>query len=224
MSVNEGYLLLVEDDLNIQETNKRMLARRGYAIKQAYTLAEARAFMSEEMPRAIVLDIGLPDGSGLMFLHEIRKTSTVPVLMLTAMGTDEDIIEGLTAGVDDHLPKPYDLMVFITRVETLLRRASLIPETITLGPLKLNTVSGTAYNSDEDMLLSKKEYSLLLLFVQNPEKNMSAEYIYEKVWEQEMLDNADTLKATVYRVRKKLENSGYTITFERGEGYIFERE
>ena len=219
-----GYLLLVEDDPNIQETNKRMLTRRGYAIKQANTIAGARAIMAEGMPRAIVLDIGLPDGSGLVLLQEMRKTSNVPVFMLTAMGADEDIIKGLTAGGDDYLPKPYDLMVFIARIETLLRRTSLIPETLSIGRLRLDTASGTAYHGGEDMLLSKKEYSLLQLFVQNPDRLMGAEYIYEKVWGQEMLDNTETLRSTVYRVRKKLENSGYAITFKRDEGYVFERE
>ena len=224
MKINSGYLLLVEDEREIQEANTRMLERRGYVLRQAYTLAEARAIMAKDMPRAIVLDIGLPDGSGLVFLHEIRKTSNVPVLMLTAMGTDEDIINGLKAGGDDYLPKPYDLMVFITRVETLLRRASLIPETISLGSLRLETASCMAYCGDEDMLLSKKEYSLLLLFVQQAEKVMGAKYIYEKVWGQEMIDGDDNaLQKTISSLRKKLAGSDYTIAVSRGEGYCFER-
>jgi len=187
-------------------------------------LAEARAIITQEPPRAIVLDISLPDGNGLDFLHELRKTSTIPVLMLTAMDTPEDMIKGLEAGGDDYLTKPYDIDIFLARLETLLRRASLLPETLAIGLLKLDTASGTAFLNGEDMLLSKKEYSLLQLFMQHPEKTMSAEYIYEKVWGQEMLANTDTLKVTIYRVRKKLEGSGYTITSERGEGYIFENE
>jgi len=221
---NSGYLLLVEDEPSVQAGNKRILERRGYSLRQAYTLAEARAIIAKEPPRAIVLDIGLPDGNGLDFLHELRKTSTIPVLMLTAMDTSEDIIKGLETGGDDYLTKPYDLDIFLARMETLLRRASLLPETLAIGLLKLDTASGTAFLNGEDMLLSKKEYSLLQLFVQQPEKTMSAEYIYEKVWGQEMLDSTETLKATIYRVRKKLEGSGYTITSERGEGYIFENE
>jgi len=222
--MDKGYLLLVEDDPLVQKKNKTMLERRGYKVRQAYTLAEARAAMEDEAPRVIILDIGLPDGSGLTFLQEIRETSNIPVLMLTAMGTPEDKVRGLTSGGDDYLSKPYDFDEFLVRIDALLRRASIIPETLAIGSLRLDTASGTAFLSGDDMMLSKKEYSLLQLFMQHPEKTMGAEYVYEKVWGQDMLDNPDTIRTTMHRLRKKLEGSGYTITFERGEGYIFERE
>ena len=94
MEIN-GYLLLIEDEPLVQENNKKILLRRGYSLKQAFSLSEARAIIAEEPPRAIVLDIQLPDGNGLDFLHELRQNSSVPVLMLTAMGTPSDIIGGL---------------------------------------------------------------------------------------------------------------------------------
>ena len=124
---NIGYILLVEDEPDIQAGNKKILERHGFSIRQAYTLAEARSIIAEDPPSAIVLDIGLPDGSGLDFLYEIRQTSTVPVLILTAMGTPEDTVRGLEAGGDDYMPKPYELPVFLARVQTLLRRASAKP-------------------------------------------------------------------------------------------------
>ena len=123
-----GYLLLVEDEPIVQANNKMVLERRGYNLRQAYTLEEARAIMSEEEPRAIILDIQLPDGNGLDLLHEVRSNSNVPVLVLTAMGTPKDIIKGLEAGGDDYLTKPHDLQTFLKRVEALLRRASKITE------------------------------------------------------------------------------------------------
>jgi len=121
-----GYLLLVEDEPVVQANNKMVLERRGYQLKQAYTLEEARTMIEEEPPRAIVLDIQLPDGNGLDLLHEVRSRSTIPVLVLTAMGTPKDIIKGLEAGGDDYLTKPHDLQTFLKRVETLLRRAALL--------------------------------------------------------------------------------------------------
>ena len=228
--LNNGYLLLVEDEPRIQANNKNILERRGYAIRQAYSLAEAWKIVRGDAPadglrpRAIVLDLQLPDGSGLDFLHELRKISNIPVLILTAMGTPEDIVQGLEAGGDDYLPKPYELAVFLMRVEALLRRASIIPDTLAIGSLKLDTASGTAVLGGEDMLLGKKEYALLQIFVQNPEKTMPAEYLYEKAWMQKMTGDESALKNTVYKLRKKLEGSGYTVTSARGEGYIFERE
>jgi len=120
-----GYLLLVEDEPVVQENNKMILERRGYALRQAFTISEAWSIIGDEPPDAIVLDIQLPDGSGLDFLHKLRKTSNVPVLILTAMGTPRDIILGLEAGGNDYLTKPYGLSVFLKRVESLMERAAI---------------------------------------------------------------------------------------------------
>ena len=125
---NDGYLLLVEDEPVVQANNTMILERRGYKLKQAYTLEEAREMIKEEPPRAIILDIQLPDGNGLDLLREVRSNSNIPVLVLTAMGTPKDIIKGLEAGGDDYLTKPHDLPTFLKRVETLLRRAALIAD------------------------------------------------------------------------------------------------
>ena len=222
--IESGYLLLVEDEPSVQANNKKILNRRGYALRQAFTLAEARAHIREELPRAVVLDIQLPDGSGLELLHELRQTSNIPVLMLTAMGTPQDIIRGLEGGGDDYLTKPYELAVFLMRVEALLRRASIVPEVLGIGPLKLDPASVKAFINGEDMALSQKEYSLLQQFVQNTEKILSAEYLYKKVWGQEMLDDDNALKVAISKLRAKLADSGYTITVSRGKGYYFERE
>jgi len=128
MENKSGYLLMVEDEPVVQANNKMVLERRGYTLRQAYTLEEARAMIAEEPPRAIILDIQLPDGNGLDLLQEVRSNSNVPVLVLTAMGTPKDIIKGLEAGGDDYLTKPHDLQTFLKRVETLLRRAAMTAE------------------------------------------------------------------------------------------------
>ncbi|MCL1829540.1 MAG: response regulator transcription factor [Oscillospiraceae bacterium] len=221
---NHGYLLLVEDEPVVQSNNKMILERHGYKLRLAYTVAEAQEISGKERPSAIILDVILPDGNGLDFLNELRKTSNVPVLVLTAMGTPKDIIKGLEAGGDDYLTKPYELSVFLKRVEALLRRASLVPDILEIGPLELEPASARAFLNGEDMVLSQKEYTLLQQFVQRPEITVSAGYLYEKVWGREMAGDAGSLKTMIYRLRKKLEGSGYTITAERGEGYIFERE
>jgi len=122
------YLLMVEDEPIVQANNKMILERRGYRLRQAYTLEEARKIIAKEPPRAIILDIQLPDGNGLDLLQEVRSTTNIPVLVLTAMGTPKDIIKGLEAGGDDYLTKPHDLPTFIKRVETLLQRASMQAE------------------------------------------------------------------------------------------------
>jgi DNA-binding response OmpR family regulator len=221
---NRGYLLLVEDEPAVQTNNKMVLERRGYRLKQAFNLADARKIVADEMPGAIVLDLILPDGHGLDFLKELREFSNVPVLVLTAMGTNEDIIKGLEAGGDDYLTKPHELSVFIKRVEALLRRSSMVPDLVTLGPLSISISSNKAFCNDEDMVLSQKEYLALLQFMQYPNKMLTAKYLYEKVWGQELFADDSSLKAIISRLRMKLTDSGYTITASRGEGYYMELE
>ena len=128
MSMDEGYLLLIEDEPAVQKNNLKILQRRGYSIKQAFTLAEARVIISDDPPRGIILDIQLPDGNGLDFLKELRKNSDIPVLILTAMGATEDIVKGFEMGSDDYLTKPYDLSIFLLRVEALLKRTANVPK------------------------------------------------------------------------------------------------
>ena len=221
--MDTGYLLLIEDEPAVQSNNMKILQRRGYTLKQAFTLAEAREIISKEPPRGIILDLQLPDGNGLDFLKELRKTSAIPVLILTAMGTTEDIVRGFETGSDDYLTKPYDLSVFLMRVETLLRRADAIPDTLEYGEITLLPIAGRALLKGEDMLLSQKEYAILQLFIQNPDKILSAEYLYEKVWGHEMIEKDNSLKVAISKLRNKLTNSHFTVTASRGEGYYIER-
>ena len=221
--MNDGYLLLVEDEPAVQLNNKKILQRRGYAVKQAFTLAEAREIIDEEPPKGIILDVQLPDGNGLSFLNELRKTSAIPVLVLTTLDTTEDIMRGFEVGGDDYLTKPYELPVFLVRVETLLRRAAAIPDTLEFGTLKLYPSSNRVVVNGVSIDVSQKEYSLLQLFVQRPNKILTAEYLYEKVWGYEMMENENAVKVTVSKLRNKLFEFGYTLTSSRGEGYYLER-
>jgi len=221
---NYGYLLLVEDEPVVQANNKKILERRGYVIRQAFTLAEARAVMAEKPPDAIILDIQLPDGCGLEFLNELRKKSKIPVMMLTAMGTPQDIIKGLETGGDDYLTKPYELTVFLMRVQALLRRAAIMPEALGIGNIRIDVASGKAYIDGADMNLQQKEVALLQQFIQQPEKMLPPEFLYEKVWGQKMMSgDENALKVAISKLRAKMTDSEYTIIASRGEGYCFER-
>ena len=221
--VNE-YILMVEDEPVVQKNNKILLERRGYETKQAYTIAEAWEIINQSPPAAIVLDVQLPDGLGLDFLRELRKTSSVPVLMLTALDTSEDIINGLDAGGDDYLTKPYDRAVFVSRVAALMRRASVVPDVINIGPIQLDIASGKAYFNGDDLLLQQKEFALLQQFAQYPNKTFDQESLYEKVWGQKMLEQDNALKVAISKLRSKLKGTGYTIYASRGEGYSLEKE
>ncbi|HHU07913.1 MAG TPA: response regulator transcription factor [Clostridiaceae bacterium] len=220
--MDSQYILMVEDDPTVQMNNKKILERRGYILRQAFTLAEARKIIEQEQPCAIILDIKLPDGNGLDFLKDIRRTSNVPVLILTALDTPADVIRGLETGGDAYLPKPYNLNVFISHVEALLRRGSTLPEIIVYGPFKLDLTYVTAYLREQNMYLTPKEFSLLLHFIQHPDAVFSAKYLYKNAWGQPMEEDTSAVKNQIYNLRKKIKCSGYTITAVRGEGYIFE--
>jgi len=221
--MSDDYILLVEDDPAVQANNRKMLERRGYTIQQAFTLADAWSLIAKKAPRAIVLDVQLPDGSGLDLLSELRESSAIPVLMLTALSTPEDVINGLESGGDAYLPKPYKFNVLLSHLEALLRRSSTIPEAIIFGPFKLIPASNTAFLNGEDMMLAQKEFALLQQFVQYPERPLSVDFLYEKVWGQPMYQDANAVKNQVYNLRKKLTGSDYIISAERGSGYSFER-
>jgi DNA-binding response OmpR family regulator len=216
-------ILLVEDDSDIQAVNREMLELRGYGVRAAMNLAEAREKLEDGKPDAIVLDIMLPDGSGLDFLKELRENSDVPVLLLTALGDSGDVVRGIRAGGDDYLPKPYDYDVFAARIEALLRRSSRSREAniVTKGPLTLDVVAGQALLSGEDLQLSQKEFAALLLLAQNEGKVLSAEFLYETIWKTAMGGDNRAIQQTVSRLRKKIEHAGFSIRTLRGEGYTF---
>ena len=222
-SAESGYLLMIEDEPIIQANNKKLLERRGFRVRQAFTLKEAQEIIKEELPKCITLDLQMPDGDGLDFLAELRKTSNIPVLILTSRGTHQDIIKGLESGGDDYLPKPYDLQVYLARLTTLMRRAAMVPESITVGPILLDIVASRAYYDGEDLRLQQKEFALLKIFAQRPGQVVSTEYLYEKVWGFRSLDTGNSLKVTVSKLRSHLAGSGYTISSSKGEGYFLEK-
>ena len=216
-------ILLVEDSEDVQDLNKSMLEDEGFDVDTVMTLAEARAFIERRIPDAIVLDIGMPDGNGLDFLREFREVSKIPVLLLTGFGEDTDVIKGYESGCNDYLPKPYTFGVLLARLKSLLQSAERVPEHIKRGALSLDVQSGQAFVNDKDLLLTQKEFFLLLLFIQHEELTMNAEYLYNKVWGQPMNKDTQAIKKAIYRLRSNLEGSGYTITSTRRKGYTFEK-
>ena len=216
-------ILLVEDSKKVQNFNSRMLERSGFIVETAMTLADARAFLSCQIPAAIILDIGMPDGSGLDFLREFRQSSKIPVLLLTGYSETADIVRGFKRGCDDYLTKPYTFEVLLVRLECLLEHAEKVPETLTRGLLTLHLTPRKASVDGEDLMLTPKDFAMLQFFVQNEDCLMGAEHIYEKIWGQPMGGDSQALQNAVSRLRKKLSGCGYTITVEYGSGYRFER-
>ena len=214
-------ILLVEDNAQILRGNERMLKRRGYETVTAMTLHETRERMATVIPDVIVLDIMLPDGSGLDFMRELRTKSDIPILLLTGLTTPEDIVRGLDDGGDDYLTKPYDFSVLLAHIEALLRRAAHIPKQLVKGTLMLDIRANRAFLSGVDMLLTPKEFAILLLLAENEGQIISTNYIHETVWKQDNDSNTSiAVKNVMSRLRKKL---GEEIIIENDrvtDGYI----
>ena len=221
-------ILLVEDDPDILWTNEKVLKSEGYTVITAETIKGTLARLDESPPDLVVLDLKLPDGNSLDIMPEIRKKTSAPILILTALIEKDERLYGLKAGGDDYITKPYDIDELCARVAAFLRREEMHgskppADTFSFGPITLNLVANQAYANGESMELSGKEFAMLRIFVKNEDKTITKECLYEAIWKQEMFDDDKPIRDTVYRLRKKLESSksGYDIVSARGEGYMF---
>ena len=225
-------LLLVEDELDILENNRRFFKREGYHVLTAENIAQAKEHLVRERPGAVVLDIMLPDGSGLDLLSEMREAgSKIPVIMLTAWGKSSDIAHGLRLGANDYVSKPFTYEELLARVETMFRNVEQIPERIEKGEIMLKIRSMEIHignNVDSSRSMSTKlppvEFYLLQLFMENEGRDLKADYLYEQVWGADMANDPNAVKNAVSRLRKKIDGSGYVISNVRGTGYCFERK
>lgn len=231
--MSKAVILLVEDNVDILKINRAALQMRGYRVLSAASVAEARALMEADQPDLAVLDIMLPDGSGLDFCQELRQdTTALPVLFLTALAEKEDLLAGLRQGGDDYLVKPYDLDILIARIEALLRRTEMErdrqPQDLVRGPLRLNLQWQKAYQDGQDLQLTPREFALLLYFLRNVGKGFDAQALYAAVWGGDPNGDVRTVKVHVYSLRKKLglkPGGPFSIELEDRRRYVWvERE
>ncbi|MDL2234679.1 response regulator transcription factor [Christensenellaceae bacterium OttesenSCG-928-L17] len=219
----KATILLVEDNPHIMKINSEALALHGYRVLEAETLAEGRTLFEAEKPDLILLDIMLPDGNGLDFCEELRaQQMDTPILFLTAMNENSDIVKGLQAGGDDYITKPYHYDVLLARVEALLRRAArLRPAESRVGNLLILHELHRATCNDVDLRLTAKEFSVLELLARSPGKPVPAGVLHKALWGTAAKEDSSAVKTHISRLRCKLEAVGATaiICTERGKGY-----
>jgi len=223
-------ILIVEDDEETARLNARMLKRRGYDVRAAYSAQEARSAVREREPDLFVLDIMLPDGDGLSLCKEFRRSSDAPVIFLTGQKGTRDKIAGLSGGGDYYLTKPYSIDELHAVVERLLVRRQeeqkKVTEAviITRGPLTLRIPQTMALVNGTDVELTPKEFAVLLLLVQNEDEELSSGTIFEHVWHAPMNNDSGALRVQIARLKKKLgeENTDdFSILYKQGKGYTF---
>ncbi|MCD8254369.1 MAG: response regulator transcription factor [Oscillospiraceae bacterium] len=196
-------ILVVEDEKPINELITMNLTAAGYEYVSVYDGLAACDALDKESFNLVLLDIMLPGADGYEVL-EFIKPMEIPVIFLTAKGTTEDKVKGLKLGADDYLTKPFEIVELLARVESVLRRAGKAQSEFEVADLRIDMRSRSVYRGSKEIILTMKEFDLLLLFAQNPNIALFRETLYEHVWGSNYMGDSRTVDLHVQRLRKKL--------------------
>jgi len=213
----ETRLLLVEDDVFLRDGLCEMLRREGYAVDCAESCREARRLVTENSYRLIILDIMLPDGSGLDLCTAWRSSGChTPILFLTARDEEVEIVRGLDAGADDYMTKPFRLAELLSRIRALLRRNQ--PAVYETDGLRIDLENRSVYCGDQQLYLTPTEFQLLAALVRNTGKVLTRKILLQTIWDDAGLYIDDnTLSVHIRRLREKIGED--RIRTVRGVGY-----
>ena len=224
-----SVILLIEDNAVIMDSNREYLELLGYDVHTAYTIREGLQALESRRFDLIILDVMLPDWSGIDFCAKMRERFDIPFLFLTCLDDDATLVEGLKAGGDEYMTKPYSLAALSARAEALLRRVRIersLEKSFRIGPLLINCGKRRVYLDDEDVMLTPKEFDVLLLLARDMGKGYTAEEIYSRVWGEEPFDSR-TVIVHISCLRRKLrmdEESPLSIATEKRKYYSLRRE
>ncbi|HWD88921.1 MAG TPA: response regulator transcription factor [Mucilaginibacter sp.] len=223
-----NQICLVEDEQKVSAFIRKGMEEQGYKVKIAEDGETARELFKQDKFDLFILDVMLPDTSGVDLCRYIRENDgDTPIMMLTALNQVHDKVLGLKAGADDYLVKPFHFSELLARTEALLRRNKNREgnHQLTFDDLKLDTWSKTAERAGKEIALTAKEYQLLELFLRNPNKILSREYIAEQVWEIGFDTGTNFIDVYVNYLRKKIEKDfkSKLIHTVIGMGYILKQ-
>jgi two-component system, OmpR family, response regulator MprA len=218
-------ILVVDDDRGVREALRRALTLAGYEVQTAEDGESALERIAEEVPDAVVLDVGRPGIDGLEVCARVRRIGNrVPILILTARDAVADRIDGLDVGADDYMVKPFDVGELEARLRALLRRAKPDSDTGGVPPfaeLRLDAMRHGVEVGQRFVELTRTEYQLLELFMLNPRMVLAREVIYDRVWGYDFGPASNALRVYIGYLRRKLEDAGarQLIHTVRGVGY-----
>ncbi len=221
-------ILIVEDEINILNANKQMLKRRGYDVFTAETVREANSLLEKISPDLLILDVMLPDGNGFEICENFRKDNRQPILFLSAKSDFVSRVDGIKKGGDYYLTKPYHFEELLAVITRLLERQSEInsKNSVSIGELDFDFSTLSAKVNNKETLLTKIEATLLSVLIQNVDKEISRETLYEKVWGATAIKDTRVIKTHISRLRQKINcdnTDSYDILAVYGKGYIFVR-
>lgn len=232
LPASEQHILIVDDEPQILEVLKLYLSREGFRVSTAPDGASALTAFEKNSPDLVVLDLMLPQVSGLEVFKQIRAQRALPIIMLTAKGDELDRILGLELGADDYVVKPFSPREVVARVKNVLRRAQRPPETpaekeIHCGDLRIDPLARRVNVGDRAIELTGKEFDLLYFLARHPGQVFTRAQLMDQVWGYEFYGDASTVTVHVRHLREKIEANPseprYLATVW-GVGYKFEKE
>ncbi len=205
-------ILVCDDDKEIVEAVDIYLSQEGYDVFKAYDGAEALEIINDNDIQLLIIDVMMPKMDGIHAVLELRKKSSIPVIILSAKSEDSDKILGLNVGADDYLPKPFNPLELVARVKSQLRRYTKLgtlaedeSDIYTVGGLSINDDNKTVSVDGEPVKLTPIEYNILLLLVKNAGKVFSINQIYESIWNEDAIGADNTVAVHIRHIREKIE-------------------
>lgn len=230
MNLQPVKILVVDDEHSICELMKINLEIAGYSVDMAFS-AEAALEMPLEEYSLMVFDIMMGEMSGLELVSRIRsdkRIADVPIIVCTALGNEEPLVEGFSRGADDYIRKPFSMREFVSRVRRLLERTGRQAKTerkrVEYETLSLDMELKSCTIDGEEVSLTKKEFDLLCLFLSNPNKIFSREELLNRIWEANTYVIDRTIDVNINRLRKKMGRYGAMIVTKQGYGYGFKKD
>jgi two-component system phosphate regulon response regulator PhoB len=225
MASRSSPILLVEDELPIVELMSFALRSAGWEVDAVHNTADAWKYLQNKRPQVILLDWMLPDQSGLRLLARIRADhnfNSLPVIMVTAKGMEEDKIAGLDQGADDYITKPFSPRELVARIKALIRRKA--PEhaelEMNLGPLTVDPISCRVSVEGDHIDIGHAEFKLLKFLIAHPERVFSRSQLLDKVWGDHAVLEERTVDVHVLRLRKALGKADFLVKTVRSVGYM----
>ena len=217
-------VLIVEDELRIRFLLRDYLMKENFNVFEASDGEEGLIVFSSKKIDLVILDIMMPKMDGLTMLEKLRTVSTVPVILLTAKGEEEDKLQGYDCGADDYVTKPFSPKVLIAKVKALLKRTrdNIDSSSQDFNGLTINQLSHEVKVDGQEILLSPKEYELLVYLINNEGIALSRDNILDNVWGLDYYGDIRTVDTNIKRLREKLLSKANCIVTVRGSGYKFE--
>ncbi len=223
--MNELKILIVDDEAKLRKIVKDFLVKKDYVVLEAGNGEEAMDIIYEDKKiDLVILDVMMPKMDGWETCKEIRKISTVPIIMLTAKDDETDELLGYNLGIDEYITKPFSPKILVARIDAILRRTNKLNEedVIEVGKLVINKTSHVVIVDGKEVELSFKEFELLCYFAENKGIALSREKILNSVWNYDYFGDARTIDTHVKKIRSKLGDCGDYIKTIWGMGYKFE--